>query len=258
VATALSTTAAAYPVPSPKPTLSLAEKEAVASELYKTNANCELPCWWGIIPGETTWTTAKLFLSSFAIKMSTGVYSESDLEFVAEVDVPVSEDLSENGILRQPFYIYDGIVMIIHPEMPQGISKIYTISQILNVYGRPPEVWLDALGVSFSDYFPFRVVLFYPEKGILVKYVDDTEFVDDNLRGCPQDNSGKLTLWSPNLELTFAGALNGTNALGTYGEQYYKPLEEATEMDVETFYQTYLDPDTETCIETPAELWIYR
>jgi hypothetical protein len=39
---------------------------------------------------------------------------------------------------------------------------------------------------------------------------------------------------------------------------YYKLLGKATEMEVETFYQTYLDPDTEICIETPAELWMDR
>jgi hypothetical protein len=38
----------------------------------------------------------------------------------------------------------------------------------------------------------------------------------------------------------------------------YRPLEEVAEMTVETFYQTYLDPDTETCIETPVELWLDR
>ena len=53
-------------------------------------------------------------------------------------------------------------------------------------------------------------------------------------------------------------ALNGINALGTWGEQYYKPLEETTGMDLKTFYQTYSDPDTDICIETPAELLMDR
>ncbi len=65
-------------IPSPMPTLSLEEKEIVTSELYKTNGNCELPCWWGIVPGETEWQTAKLLLNSVATELSTSAESEFD------------------------------------------------------------------------------------------------------------------------------------------------------------------------------------
>ncbi len=245
-------------IPSPVPTLSLAEKEIVTSELYKTNGNCELPCWWGIVPGKTEWKTAELFLNTFTTEISTGSYLKSDPKFVVEAYMPVTEDLSEINLLTQSYSVNDGVIEIIHPERPRGTSKIFTISEILNTFDRPTEVWIDTIGVTFGDYFPFRITLFYPEKGILVRYFDDAGFSDDHLTGCPQDHSGKLTLWATELNLTFAEALNGTRGLGTFGEQYNKPLEEVTEMDVEAFYQTYLDPDTETCIETSAELWMDR
>jgi len=254
----ISVTIPSIPSSSPPPILSLPQKEAITLELYKTNAGCEFPCWWGIIPGETQWIEAKNFLNAISTNISTSAQSEADIEFIAEIDTPVIKKISENKSLRHFLYVYDGIVEVIHLETPREGSGVYIVSDLLNAYGRPQEVWIDTLSVSFDEFFPFRVVLYYPEKGILIKYLDDAEFADDHLIGCPQNHSGKLTLWSPQLELTFAEALNGTNALGTYGENYYKPLAEATEIDVETFYQTYLDPDTETCIKTPVELWMDR
>lgn len=237
--------------------LPIEKKKADVLELYNSNANCKLPCWWGFMPGETTWNTVEQFLDDYGLNRHFLVKeSESDSDFVVIVYIPVPPELSENEILTQEYRVDNGKIAIIYPEQPQETSKIYSISEILNTYGPPTEVWIDTIGFSFSEYFPFRVVLFYPEKGILIKYLDDADFTNEYLIGCPQERSGKLTLWSPEMEMSFPEALNGTNALGTHGEQYYKPLEEATDMDLETFYKTYLDPNTDVCIETPAELWM--
>lgn len=240
-------------VPTPIPPLSRGEKEAAALELYQTNADCKLPCWWGIVPGETEWQTAKLFLSTLAINISTGTQSESDPFFSAEVDIPVPESLSQYGFLRQTYFVRDEIIVKITLEGPWGTSNIGTVSEILNNYGPPTEVLLSTLGYVFhaGDDYPFHIVLFYPEKGMLIRYFDDAELIDDHLTGCIQEDSGTPVLWSPNLKLTFIEALGKQNSA-----QYYKSLEEATDMDLETFYQTYLDPNTDVCIETPGELWM--
>lgn len=244
-------------IPTPTPTLSIVEKEEITSGLYETNSNCEFPCWWGIVPGVTSWQTAKFFLGTLSTEISTGTESETDREFVVQVYLPVTEELSEIKELEQSYYVNDGIVEIIQPETPNEMS-LTIISDVLRTYGQPSEVWIDTYGYSLGEIDPFRVVLFYPEKGILLRYFDDADFQNDQVVGCFAGYRGAIVLWAPELEFTFAEALNGTRALGTYGEQYYKPLEDASEMDVETFYQTYLDPDAETCIETPAELWMDR
>jgi hypothetical protein len=238
------------PIPSLMPTLSLAEKRNVISELYETNGNCELPCWWGIVPGETEWQTAEHFLSTIAVEISTNAESETDPYYSTSVTVPVPEDLSEISLLKHTFIVEGGIIVEIKPEGPWGARKVDTVSEILSTYGRPPEVWLETWGYTFGSYYPFAVALSYPEQGILVIYFDQGKLKDGYVIGCLQERSGKLTLWSPKQEITFI------ESLGQQQDQYYKPLQEATEMDVEAFYQTYLDPDTETCITTPAELWM--
>ena len=42
----------------PPPKLSQEEANELLLELYETNGGCEMPCWWGIVPGETPWETA--------------------------------------------------------------------------------------------------------------------------------------------------------------------------------------------------------
>lgn len=241
------------PVPSPQPTLSLAEKEALALEYYMTNGNCELPCWWGIVPGETEWQTAEHFFSTIAVKITSNAESETDSYYSTSITVPVPEDLSEINLLIHTFIVEDGVIVEIKPEGPWGDRKVDTVSEILSAYGRPTEVWLDTVGYTFGSYYPFGIALFYPEKGILARYWDEADLINDYLIGCPQVDSATLELWSPKWNLSFEETLSRQQ-----GIQYYKPLSEVTGMDVETFYQTYLDPDTETCIETPAELWMDR
>lgn len=244
------------PVPSPQPTLSLAEKEALVLEYYTTN--CKLPCLWGIVPGETEWQSVQSFFSTIATEISTSAESETDTYYSAEVYLPVPQEISSRGELVQYFIVNDGKVEIIDFVSPGGTNKVYTIFEILNTYGLPTEVKIDTYAYSFGEINLFHLALFYPDKNILVRYGTSANFIDEYVVGCFQSGNGSVVVWSSELDLSFAEALNGTRGLGTFGEQYYKALEEATEMDVETFYQTYLDPDTETCLETPAELWMDR
>lgn len=235
--------------PTPQPTLTRAEKEAIVTELYKTNAGCELPCWWGIIPGETDWNTAKLLLERVAIEINTSAESKSDQLYSVDVDIPVPAEISQYDFLRQYFIVHNGIVTNIRPELPDRMLWI-NISQILSMYGDPSEIWIDTYGTSYGEIDPFRLVLFYPEKGFLVRYFDDADFINNYVVGCFGGYFGAIHIWAPELGLTFNEALNVN-----YSPQYYKPLEEVTELDIETFYQAHLDPNTEICIETPIELW---
>ncbi len=36
---------------------------------------------------------------------------------------------------------------------------------------------------------------------------------------------------------------------------HFRPLEDVTEMSIAEFTQTFSDPDTEVCLETPESIW---
>ena len=48
-------------------TLPIEEAENAVAELFLNNRNCQLPCWWGIVPGETTWREAHAMLSTLVL-----------------------------------------------------------------------------------------------------------------------------------------------------------------------------------------------
>ena len=137
----------------------------------------------------------------------------------------------------------------------------YTLSTILSTYDLPSEVWISSYGYSIEGEIPFTTVLFYSESVMLLKYYTNATLVEldgvPHVKGCIQDKSVSImSLWAPEVDITFSEAVNHTTGMNPDEGYLYRPLEEVTDMSVETFYQIFLDPDTETCIETPAEIWV--
>jgi hypothetical protein len=54
----LEETVAPIPTPTwtPLPAVPPATADAIVEDLLKNNAGCRLPCWWGVVPGETQWS----------------------------------------------------------------------------------------------------------------------------------------------------------------------------------------------------------
>jgi hypothetical protein len=168
-----------------------------------------------------------------------------------------SEDYTELGVL-----VIEGVVDTITTDVsigdtPPGYLSQYRLSAFLTTYGEPTEVWLATYSSSPGGegpnwLIPFVVVLFYPDQGIAALYDDIGEIADDIVRGCPQEYPvSTLRLWSPNSDYTFEQLVASSSAFN----REYLSLEEATEMDPMAFYETFREDDTETCLETPANLW---
>lgn len=223
--------------------------------LFETNNGCPLPCWWGITPGYTTWAIAEPFFDAFAITILSASFPES---VVYTPVIPFSSEIYEVSDIHSLITVHDGIVDSILISVagggldPDTLTQ-YTLSEFLNTYGQPSEIWLSTYGSSFEENdLPFFVVLFYPEHGIVASYSDNGVRLGDSVHGCPQQNPvATLYLWSPHGNLTFEDLVNSSSAFN----REYLSLEEATEMDVATFYEIFKNPDNTTCLETPASLW---
>lgn len=224
--------------------------------LLENNNGCQLPCWWGITPGQTQWAVAEEFLSRF----DQNIYENSAIpeQIYYGVSIPLppevfTVDQTELGILVQ-----DGIVEIIETDVsigdtPPGYLSPYMLSTFLTTYGEPSEVWLFTYPSPFEEGdLPFIVVLFYPNQGIAALYSDNGVLQGGMVYGCPQENPvSVLSLWSPLLGLTFEQVINGSSAFS----RDFLLLEETTEIDVATFYETFKNPDNSNCLQTRADLW---
>jgi len=232
----------------PLPTLTSDKAKELVMELLKSNAGCKLPCWWGIIPGKTTWTEARRFLESFAV-------------YVGEtggVRVPLPSPYSNATYMEHGYFIQNGIVDYMR-IYNYNLAPNYFLPRFLEVYGQPSEIWMQTFSQEEIGQQNFTFILFYPDKGILIEYstatpIGDLSF-DNKLHNCLHGaDSPFIYLWSPETnKMSFQDAKQ--KFLDTTNLPEPKPLPEATGMDVKTFYETFKDPDTNVCIETPKDLW---
>jgi hypothetical protein len=244
------------PTLTPLPTIAPDEAAIFVEELLETNSGCQFPCWWGIIPGETRWIDAKNFLDTFAIDYAVTGFGGGRSAY--EVYVPSA--YSERHI-SYTFYVLDNVVYGVGTGIGGLTWRNYELHQILNSFGPPKEVWIETF---WREYHPFRVILFYPHLGIMVLYANDGSTSGDNIVGCPQDTDEFpemssqqrlpwLWVFTPDEGTTFVETADFIAE--TMGADNYLALEEATDMDVETFYETFKEASTTTCLITPSELW---
>lgn len=244
------------PTPTPLPTLPADQAQALMLDLFRNNAGCRLPCWWGITPGQTPWETAQRFLATFASGIAQGSSAEHHFNTVYLI-VPTEiypHVVEFYPVLTQDYDVIDGIVEVI--EVEPGLVPNYDLSEFLKAYGSPTEVWLRTYNQAREGDLQFDVVLFYPQQGILARYATQAQVVGSRIRGCPQQKPAAiLALWSPERVLTFSEATSQTGDIRNEEWWPYRPLPEATGMDEATFYQTFQRSNNSTCLETPADLW---
>jgi hypothetical protein len=257
------------PTMTPPPTFAPEEVEKLVVELFNENGGCELPCWWGFVPGKTTWLKARNILERFA-KFDPRINQDAS-EFYLYIYIPVAEEISSSP-LPQIYRVRDGIITSM--EVYIGEAHVYPLSDFLNNYGPPQEIWIHTYRNVYRNenvlgVLAFEVVLFYPERGILALYgAKSTDIKFGKVWGCKMGGTpSKFGLWSPKERMTFDEAakefrvypppvveIEGLQAMYDEGVLFL-PIEEATSMDVQEFYQTYKMPNSSVCMQTPTELW---
>ena len=221
-------------------------------DLLESNSNCQLPCFWGITPGETRWDSAKDLFSQF----DDAIYITGDSKdtFNAEIFIPTTETISIIKLIHIVVYVKENIVeqiKFLDFEWP-----LYRLSEFLTTHGKPTEVWIDSLRSNLGGPPPFTLFLFYPKKGFVAfyhVYEDESEYIGRAIKACI-NHSPTLYLWNPQERISFSefGRLFNQGIVNNY---YLLPLEEATGMDIEEFYELYKNADSPPCFETDRDLW---
>jgi hypothetical protein len=113
---------------------------------------------------------------------------------------------------------------------------------------------------ALAKYSPgFEIVLFYPDQGLLVHYTTQMQIVGEKVRGCPANAHVELELYPAGHPESFSIYLAPTQwaslwPIPTVDNPFWKPVEKATSMSLEQFYETFRQP-TDQCIETPLKGW---
>lgn len=232
----------------PRPTLPPEEAQKLIRELMVTNGKCQLPCWWGIMPGETSWQEAQAYLSTFATKINTLESSGYGVHFDHIRD-------SDGHKIGATILVENGIVERIR------VVTYLSLDELLQTYGQPEEVWIFATAhIMMKPGGRFTLVVFYAHQGILAIYEGSTESTKI-LDICPSRIEGNHfgLLWSPALDLTFHDvgreALLFQSVPSELPEPYYL-LGEVANIDIKTFYETYKDSSNAArCFQMPDQTW---
>lgn len=238
----------------PDSALTSEEAKSLVNELFQTNRDCLLPCWWGIVPGITTWQEANSFLAQFA-HITGGVSHQDKTLQVQFVQIPRSEDGS-TGVLTHIYIVKNGVIESI--EVSLDDTSAFSLSNFLNTYGKPEEIWLNTYRTEYPvGVLPFLAALFYPQRGILATYSPlNAEFNGDIIRACQWDNQpSMLGLWSPTQKITFMETARRFRMNPDEPGFLLLPIEDATEISVQTFYEIFKTPGIKECLETPREKW---
>ncbi len=264
------------PTPSPK------EIRQVFLDVLNDNGGCRLPCVWGLTPGETTLDKRQTILAKIG-KVSipgfrTGVVDYDDEQHWGDwgirnffingqnnTDITVSllyfddanvvEQIQLNAATSSNFEVVFG------DSYYQYLLKYYSLSQILSNYGHPSSVLLAAWHYDpflKADYEVFSLVVVYSDLGFLIEYISPSELIGDYIRGCPMEAKLNLWSWDPNNNLSLAEIVTRKRVDEGFTSRsmgYFKPVEEATSMTLDEFYQVFKDPNNVQCLETPGDLW---
>jgi hypothetical protein len=245
------------PTWTPLPTLNPEDVQYLLKDLFENNTGCHLPCWWGFVPGKTSWKEAEQFLSQFALyigKVTGG--SKSDSYVNVKIPSP-STQLESKWVdvyyITQDYLVRDGIIETIKINNFDLIPAYY-LPTFLKTYGKPSGIWIRTFREEEQNSQPFLLDLFYPDKGILIEYSGGTtKDLGDRLQICLERiDSPFLYLWSPDESMTFDEATK--KFLDTENFPQPVPLLDATGMDIEVFYESIIDSGS-VCIETPKDLW---
>jgi hypothetical protein len=249
--------------PTPGPTLTIDEEQSLVLNLLKENGGCRLPCWWGFTPGKTSWQAIQTFLASsgkIAMKFSNSYLTNYSVKFeIPQHDVQLGQVYNvTNGILDM---IWVGVGTVRNYNSVYGDTQFardlraYTLPQMLDTYGRPTEVFLKTYSSTPEGWIPFQLLLFYPQQGILVRYYGPALQKGQQIVICPQQSDITLWLWSPERTMSLEDIANMGQEFPVEEVPEFRSLEEAAGMSVEQFYQSFGQPNSKTCLETPAELW---
>ena len=236
-------------IQTPLPTLDSQNPSLIVKDLLENNRNCQLPCWWGVIPSQTSWESTHNSISPIAnsVYISSSENSESAH---AEIFIPAPDPFS--GEFRQEFLIKNGIVERIE-ILPQHFSKYSLPKGLLQEFGNPEMIFLVG---SIEQPQSFQLILHYPNRGILALYSNELRPFQEQemLNVCfTQDEIKYVDMFLWDSSDSFSDET--LNYLFTEYERPFYEIELVTDLTKDDLNNVFTSSDPKNCFQTPSHFW---
>jgi hypothetical protein len=238
----------APPTDTPPPPLTPVEGAKLVKELLVTNGDCELPCWWGIHPGEP------LSDANISLFLRAPFHSISDTRFGyafeytknrssagLDYNVDVTAILTKEVVSR--IWISSDVLDARTSAQFAQDWQTLALHRVLTRFGMPSEVRLSANDFAPDPGAPFLFTLnvIYTDKGIAIKYHGYLQRRSGRYLVCPSLSSVTsigLLLASPGNGAQFWDHLREWPWMNI---EYTSPIQDVTSMSVADFYSTLRD-----------------
>ena len=222
--------------------------------------DCLLPCWGGITPGKTTWHEARQILEQMSEFATVNISENISCDFgpCNGVGWSLYPETVAEGIFytKLPENTVHSININIQNEGTEKINFLRNI-QLQDVflwYGAPPMLFFNVETDLAENRF-MELILVYPERQSVIKYIKATELKGDKVENCGRDERIELIILDNKEQLLSVDAIN--NAVETrdlHLDARYKTVEEATGLSMNSFYEA-ISTFSDFCISTPVNIW---
>jgi hypothetical protein len=232
----------------PLPTLNSENSSLTVKALMENNGGCRLPCWWGVIPGKTSWHSAEESLSSITTSSYESAGATPDTR---RIEMFFPAPYPSDGEFRQVYRVRNDIVDRIE-ILPQDFSKYSLPEGMLIELGIPDMIFL---GGTIEAPQSFQLVLYYPSQGVFALYSNTVQPVQqqDLIDVCFDESAMDyvdIYLWNPTD--SFSGTLDFIFA------NYYRSfhdIELVTDMTKSELRNLFLSPNHDGCFQTASSFW---
>lgn len=186
-------------------------------DLYQTNGNCRLPCWWGITPGKTT-------LSE--VRQSFKPYVEADAMIIEPsgygvvLAYPPPHTLIDYWLSTLLEHDRSETITVISLDGETALYGGFDPSYLLDNYGTPENIWLA----------PGLMIMFYENQHILTEYAI-TE--DQELGLACLGGFNRLYTWAPEINWTEVDVRHKLDI------HEWSEWEDATGQNIQAFRQAF-------------------
>ncbi len=228
-------------------------------ELIQTNGNCELPCFWGITPGETNWNETRVWLSEL-----TKIYDEDSFYTYGDGGYPaysLTFTLNDSKPYRQFTLIptvgeekIQRIVVLINntysdSDFISDYWQRYSVREFFKDVGAPDKIFINVC--PKYSHSCFELLLVYEGEKTVISLLGGN--LPDN-KICPQiGEGGDIT----SISLSFANPLSSLDVLPPgwtpYTEtEYWTPINDILGIDEHEFYERVIS-ESPACFEVVSK-----
>jgi hypothetical protein len=252
-----------HPTQTLLPTLSPAQVTKIVTDLYMNNGGCQLPCFLGIIPGQTSVQDVYSRFSQIGYFEDQTRVVDSYQHLAFATTMPPEGFISSRNDGRWGFSMRvknDTVVGFVTGATDIEKFSSPSLSKFLSYFGQPEELRIRVIESQLIDENPdYEIVLYYPSKGIFIRWRGEGKAVLSKtekgitVTACPQTlptysdqviglYPPSFYIFSPDETLPFDEIIKTHLSEDPSGS--YQSLSIA---DVQRFYIMYLDTTTQDC-----------